>query len=220
MARTSSEGSWSAARPFKVPLATEQPGVRQVPCQVPRLIRELPVGDQRLPDHLLEQQAHLVSHFEPPLRNAILVTLDTGLRLGELLRLDWRDIDLAGKVLTVRVAKSKKPRRVPFTARGLEGFLDQRRRRGEHPPTVPDPVFGELNRPDRRGEPGFIPGVRKVWVKGRKKAGFRDLRWHDLRHVMATTAARAGVPMADLARILGHGSLAMVSRYAGHTPDN
>jgi integrase len=168
----------------------------------------------------LTAQARLASVFEPPLRNAILLTLDTGLRLGELLRLDWRDIDLERKALTVRVSKNKTPRTVPFTSRGLEGVLDQRRRRGDHPPRVPDLVFRELSRPTHRGESDFVPLFRKDWAAGRIKAWHPTLRWHDLRHVFATTAARAGVPLVDLARLLGHGSLVMVSRYAAHVPEN
>ncbi|MCK6478853.1 MAG: site-specific integrase [Planctomycetes bacterium] len=191
--------------------------VRENPC------RGIPRGKEarREPPFLdLPAQAHLVSVFEPPLRNAVLLTLDTGLRLGELLRLDWRDIDLERKALTVRVSKNRTPRTVPFTSRGLEGLLDQRRLRGAHPATVPDPVFRELNRPSRRGEPDFVPGFRKEWVAGRARAGHPTLRWHDMRHVFATTAARAGVPLGDLARLLGHGSMVMVSRYAAHVPAN
>ena len=48
-----------------------------------------------------EDQRRLVSHLEGSLRNAALLTLDTGLRLGELLRLDWQGVDLEGRSLTV-----------------------------------------------------------------------------------------------------------------------
>ena len=46
------------------------------------------------------------------------------------------------------------------------------------------------------------------------------LRWHDLRHAFAVTAARASVPLGDLQKLLGHKSLVMVLRYSRHSPAN
>ena len=45
-------------------------------------------------------------------------------------------------------------------------------------------------------------------------------RLHDLRHVFAVTALRAGTPLSDLRDALGHSSLTMVLRYARHSPAN
>jgi len=70
----------------------------------------------------------------------------------------------------------------------------------------------------RTGEPDFHGSVRNAWKAGRAKAGFPTLRWHDLRHVFAVTAIRAGVPLGELRQLLGHKSLVMVLRYARHSP--
>jgi len=191
--------------------------MRENPCRgIPRVkeaMREPPYLD-------VAAQGKLVAAFDPPLRSAVALTLDTGLRLGELLRLDWRDVDLASRTVTVRVSKSKKPRRVPLTSRGMTALSEQKARRGDHAPTVPDPVFGELQRPKATGEPDLLPTVRNEWEAGRARAGYPTLRWHDMRHVFAVTAARAGVPLGDLRLMLGHSSLVMVLRYAGHAPAN
>jgi site-specific recombinase XerD len=43
-----------------------------------------------------------------------------------------------------------------------------------------------------------------------------DFHWHDLRHTFATRLRRNGVPLEDIADLLGHRGLAMTKRYA-HT---
>ena len=167
----------------------------------------------------MEDQQKLASCLVGALRNAALLTMDTGLRLGELLRLDWQDINFEEGMLTVRISKYKTPRTVPFGARGREALLSQRGLRGDHPTTVPDLVFETLSYDTKRtGEPDFPGSVRLAWKEGRVKAGFPTLRWHDLRHVFAVTAIRAGVPLGELRQLLGHKSLVMVLRYARHSP--
>lgn len=58
------------------------------------------------------------------------------------------------------------------------------------------------------------------YLSKRVSEGIPELRWHDLRHVFAVTAARAGVSLGDLMKILGHSSLIMSMRYAHHAPAN
>lgn len=190
--------------------------MRDNPC------RGIPRVQEALKDVLVltaEDQARLVSCLKGALRNAAQLTLDTGLRLGELLRLDWQDIDFERGTLTVRVSKNKTPRTIPFGARGREALTAQRELRGDSPARVPDCIFTSLiSISSRTGEPDFTGQVRHEWNLGRKQAGFPALRWHDLRHVFAVTAVRAGVPFGDLRNLLGHKSLVMVMRYARHSP--
>ena len=143
-----------------------------------------------------------------------------GLRKGELLRLTWQDVDFNRRVVTVRISKTKKPRIVPVTARGIEALEGQRVLRGTDAPAPTELVFAEIAVFGKRGEAMLRGGAEKAWKDCRAKAGFADLRWHDLRHVFAVTAARAGVPLGDLMKILGHSSLIMSMRYAHHAPAN
>jgi hypothetical protein len=50
-----------------------------------------------------------------------------------------------------------------------------------------------------------------------KKAGLKNLRFHDLRHTFASRLAMRGVPILDLSRLLGHKTLQMTMRYAHFT---
>jgi len=136
------------------------------------------------------------------------LAMETGLRRGELVRLEWRDVDLARSVLTVRVAKSKRPREVPITDGAAEALAAIRSSRDVVPLEGPDLVIG-AKKPDWR-----------LFKKAAAIVGHPELTWHDLRHLFAVNCVRAGVPLPDLAKILGHASLTMTMRYSNHAPEN
>ena len=54
---------------------------------------------------------------------------------------------------------------------------------------------------------------RKQWLKCLKAAKIENFRWHDLRHDTASTLARDGRTLKEIAEILGHKSLASTDRY-------
>ncbi len=47
-----------------------------------------------------------------------------------------------------------------------------------------------------------------------KTAGITDFHWHDLRHTAASYLAMSGVSLVEIAKVLGHRTLAMVARYS------
>ena len=189
---------------------------RENPCATVKRHRE-ELRDARFLNP--EEQEKLVASVEGPMRPVVALALDTGLRTGELLRLEWRDVDFEGRMVRVRVSKNGRPRSVPFTARGRR-FLDESWSRRAEGQRVPDPVFGEVGAFKVSGEPCFSPEARRAWLAGREKAGFPDLRFHDLRHVYGASMARAGVSLGELREFMGHSSLSMVLRYARHAPAN
>ena len=56
--------------------------------------------------------------------------------------------------------------------------------------------------------------IRAGWDKAVKAAAIKDFRFHDLRHTAASYLAMSGASPSELAAILGHRTLLMVSRYA------
>jgi len=81
-----------------------------------------------------------------------------------------------------------------------------------------------LNKPDRvfsRLPMDFGSHSRKLFKKALKKVKMPDdFRIHDLRHLFASNLVQAGVPLSDVAKLLGHGSMTMSMRYASHIPEN
>lgn len=154
-----------------------------------------------------EEQARLLAKCPDWLRPVALVALDTGLRRGEQAALEWGDVDLARGVLLVRESKNKTPREVPLTRRAREAL--QVIHAGRVVPLKgPDRVFTRHSM--KSGH--FLRAFQGVV----EAAELPRLRWHDLRHLFAVNLVRAGVPLPDAAKLMGHRTLAMVWRYASH----
>jgi integrase len=143
----------------------------------------------------------------------------TGLRRGELIALRWRDVDFAGSVLRVRASyaggaltapKSGKVRSVPLApevAQALARLADRELFAGED-----DLVF-----PGEVGE--FLDGsaLRRRYRAALKRAGLRQLRFHDLRHTFGTRT----IAKADIRRVqewMGHADIQTTMRYLHYAP--
>jgi integrase len=146
----------------------------------------------------------------------VLFAAATGLRPGEWLALEHRDIDREAQVAFVRRTfrndriKSPKTkasvRAVPLQATALAA-LDE---------LSPNPHCALLF-PSVRGSYLDLHNFRtRAWKPAQRAAGIEPLRRvYDLRHTFATFALRAGISTFDLSRYMGT-SLAMIDRHYGH----
>ena len=140
----------------------------------------------------------------------VLLSLNTGLRRGELFSLHWKDIAMHTKTLTVRgeTAKTKQTRHLPLNAEALQVLMAwHQQSAGE------DLVF-----PGKNGQ--RLDNVRKAWAGVLTAAGIVGFRWHDLRHTFASKLVMAGVPLNTVRELLGHTTPAMTLRYAHLAPDH
>jgi integrase len=143
----------------------------------------------------------------------------TGLRMGELLALRWRDVDFAGSTIRVRASyagghlttpKSGKVRAVPM-APDVATVLAQIGRR-EFWTADDDLVFvGETG--------GYLDGsaLRRRYKEALARAGLRALRFHDLRHTFGTRM----IAKADIRRVqewMGHADIQTTMRYLHYAP--
>ncbi len=144
------------------------------------------------------------------LRNKVmmLLMLDSGLRLSEVLGLQLVQLDLAGGELIV-MGKGRKERKVPFAAvmrEAFKGYLKKRARvqAGE------DLVFMS-----RRGGQLTRRHVQIMVRRYGRQAGIKGVRVspHTLRHTFATQYIRNGGDPFSLQAILGHSTLEMVRNY-------
>ncbi|MBK1721943.1 tyrosine-type recombinase/integrase [Thiocystis violacea] len=131
----------------------------------------------------------------PDLGLFVRLALATGARRGELLKLEWRDVDLKGGSILLRATKNGDDRRVPLLgdarllleARAKVRKLDDMR------------VFPG-------GSAGEEANVEYAWRKAKESAQVETLRIHDLRHSCGSYLARAGASAFQIAAILGHRS--------------
>jgi integrase len=142
-------------------------------------------------------------HFGDHLTPAILLSVNTGLRRGELLALCWDCIDFNGRTLTVEggTAKSRKTRHVFLNEEATRALTQWR----------------EHTQGDRRVF-DISTGFKKAWAPLLKRAAITKFRWHDLRHHFASRLVQAGVPLNTVRYLLGHSSVAMSLRYAHLAP--
>jgi integrase len=147
----------------------------------------------------------------------------TGLRQGELFALRWMDIDWLARKVRVRrsyvrgrfgTPKSKRSSRaVPLAdrvARELELLFQASEFQGEE-----DLVFGHPH----TGGPLDRSQVSKRFKSALKRAGVREVRFHDLRHTFGTRCAANGVAMRTIQEWMGHRDVKTTQIYADYAPD-
>jgi integrase len=143
----------------------------------------------------------------------------TGLRMGELRALRWRDLDFDKQLVHVRrsyvrgtdgLPKSGKVRSVPMVRQAEAAFRSLIQR--EHFTSEDDLVFcNELGsyRDDAR--------IRRRFTRALERAGLRKVRFHDLRHTFGTLAVQA-FPLTDVKAYMGHADISTTMIYVHHVP--
>ena len=149
---------------------------------------------------ILPSLPHYGDHVTP----AVLLSINTGLRRGELLKLRWKSIDFARRLLTVEGpdSKTRQTRHVPLNGEAMRVLESWREQSGDGPR-----VF-EIS-----------TGFKTAWGHILKRANIVVFRWHDLRHHFASRLVQHGVPLNTVRDLLGHSSIAMSLRYAHLAPD-
>lgn len=145
------------------------------------------------------------------LRDQAIVALmwTSGLRLGEVLRLQVPDADLDTGVLRV-LGKGNKQRLVPLA--GWVGRLVQRYQLEERPAADTPELFVVL-KGQRRGRAMTPAGVRRVFRYWRQVLHLPQAHPHRFRHTFAANMIRHGVSVPQLMRLLGHAWPATTLRY-------
>lgn len=182
-----------------------------------RLITSNPARQTKLPRRgPVEEKApiapekikQLLGALPEPSRSLAWLLVLTGLRIGELLALRWRDIDLALGCLRVRRTvyegrfddpKTKRSKRaVPLGAKGID-VLSAFRQQTVDPEAL---VFATS-----RGTPFSRRNLlNRQLAPTCKKIGIEGVTWHWLRHANATLLDAVGTPLGTVQALLGHSS--------------
>ncbi len=191
---------------------------REIRAGAPNPARELrsPRSERRLPVVLPQEQVIRLVEAETGVpgpasaRNrAILETLySSGLRVSELVGLNWRDLDEELGMVMVRSGKGNKDRLVPIGEPALEALRAWRR---EMPIAwKPDgPILTNL-----RGGRLTSRSVENIVAARIAASGVRTkITPHGLRHCFATHLLDRGADLRSIQEMLGHASLATTQRY-------
>jgi len=164
-------------------------------------VRKPPMPQGR--DRLLsgDEEARLLAALAPTgrrnpwLRPMAILSLETGMRRGELLQLRWQNIDLESQTAFLPMTKNGNSRTVPLSRKAVELLRE-----------LPRCIDGSLF-------PIKAPAHHKAFKRACKRAGLVDLHWHDLRHTAITRLAAKLPNLIELAAVSGHRSLSMLKRY-------
>jgi len=138
----------------------------------------------------------------------VLVSLNTGMRRGELFDLKWSAVNFDTKTITVAGAttKTSDTRHIPMN-KETYGVLEAWKKQVSESPYV----F-----PGQGG--GRFEDVKSAWLKLLERAQIDGFRWHDMRHDFASRLVMAGVPLNTVRDLLGHADIKMTLRYAHLAP--
>lgn len=148
----------------------------------------------------------------PQLYPFVVVALNTGMRLGELTALEWKDIDFKRGILRVdnkedHHTKNYQVRFIPMNQILAEVLRKIPRRLGS------SYVF-------QRKDGTKFRKMRTGFENAVKRAGIPHVRFHDLRHTFASHLVMGGVDIRTVQELLGHKDIRMTMRYSHLAPDH
>jgi excisionase family DNA binding protein len=173
-------------------LAMEEGYVTENPVKKVKMFSERDTVRDRVLSE--DEEARLLGTAPARLRPVILVALNAGLRRGEILNLQWKNVDMEKRVLKIEKTKSKKMRYIPVNSVLLNVLNAQKAER-------------------RGGERLFPFKVRPAFEKACKDAGIECLTFHDLRRTFGTRLLERGVDIVTISKLYGHSSLLVTQRY-------
>jgi integrase len=132
----------------------------------------------------------------PYLKAVILLGLDSGLRRGEILTLDWKDVDFDAGIITIlgTHTKTQRTRSVPMTNRTKAELLS-------------------LASFDTSGKVFPFNDFKRSWATAVKVANIDGLNFHDLRRTFVTRLQSGGISIGIAAELAGHSRLETTQKH-------
>jgi len=164
------------------------------------MIRKPPMPPGR--DRVLSQQEEVallevltpVGRRNPIMQDLVIVAIETAMRRGELLGMRWDHVNLERRTVFLPLTKNGQSRYVPLSSRAAATLQAMKRAS-----TVVFPIT--------------IAALEANFYKAVRRAGLKDVRFHDLRHTAASRMASKLPNVIELAAVTGHTSLQMLKRY-------
>jgi integrase len=187
-------------------LAVDNNVMQQNPSRKVRKLRAEPGRERYLtPD---EEVRLMLALEESPvhLKRFVILSLETGLRKGELLGLTVNEVGFVTQEIRMVQSKTLKTKTIPLSSRACEVLREM--------------AWGwsglVLHPADRFFE---VADVKRSFASACKRAGIENFKIHDLRHTAATRWRAAGADEFTVMRLLGHTRVQTSAIYAHSTKD-
>lgn len=148
--------------------------------------------------------------FTDHLKPMVVVSLNTGMRRGEIFDLKWSEVNLSTKTITVAgsTTKTSDTRHIPMNKETFGVLENWKKQAGKSRYVFPSQAGGRLE------------DVKSAWLNLLGRAKIEGFRWHDMRHDFASRLVMAGVPLNTVRDLLGHADIKMTLRYAHLAPES
>ncbi len=200
-------------------------------------IPENPVGREQFPRMFLPSEKalqilsdYLCANSDDDTCLGILIALHTGIRVGELSGLTWKDIDLEEEILYIRrnllrVHRSGETR----TNANVTKVVAQKPKSSDSVRIIPLPpgLIPVLRQHQKEGSAYVVSGVKAAWAEPRtiqyrfgkilQKCQIEYFNFHMLRHAFATRCVSMGVDVKSLSEILGHSNIQLTLNLYVHS---
>jgi integrase len=154
-----------------------------------------------------EEEERLLASSSGHLKPILIMALNSGARLGEIINLTWSCVDLEQREIRFEGCKSGRLRYVPMNQTLYSELVAWKSMNGFSPLVFPSPKTGSVFTSIKTG---FLASCRRSNIQG--------LRFHDLRHSFATRLVQRGCDVETLRGLLGHRDLSTTQRYL-HSSD-
>lgn len=201
-------------------------------CELPRIEKKtiMPFDSAQLADFLQAIEGH-------PLESLFVVTVFTGMRMGEVIGLTWDCIDFGNGSITIRrqwqrkekgggnhsfaPLKNDKTRSLTPASFVMQVLQRQRKNQVAMRLRAGDAWKNEQNFvfTNELGEYVVDRTVYNTFKRFAKQIGLPKARFHDLRHTYATLALKNGDNVKDVSEALGHATVAFTMDIYGHVTD-
>lgn len=167
-----------------------------------------------------DEQRRLEQAIYEPEDIGVLICLYTGIRIGELCALRWKDIDQEARVMRICGTQA----RIDGEIRIIPPKSEMSSRSIPIPECIAklltkDGSSSEYVISGKNGEPMDVRTYRRRFKRLLKKAGLPDIQFHALRHTFSTRAIEVGMDYRTLSEILGHSSVAITLDLYAHSLD-
>ena len=192
-------------------------------CQKLQLLDRVPefpriVADSTRTRFLSPDEARLIldllQEMSPLWHDIVLLTLNTGMRLGEVVSLKGENVDPVNRIIILLKTKNGKKRVIPLNDDALAVCRKYCRRANEY--LFESPVKKGMH--VHKSSHFFIKALKKTTIN----QGYSDrhrICFHSLRHTFASWLVQEGVRLEIVSDLLGHSSVVTSQRYAHLAPD-
>ena len=154
-----------------------------------------------MPDDVQKLLSNCADHLKP----IVTVAVHTGMRKGELLSLNWDQVNFEQGIISLLDTKNHERRDIPINET-VKATLTGLERKGSY-------VFSAE-------DGGSFGDVRRSFETALRRSGIQDFRFHDLRHTFASNLVMESVDIMTVKELMGHKDLTMTLRYTHLAPNH